>query len=756
MPAEFTEMLLIGSDDYWGHAGSFDASINFYPHTFILSRAAYEGLENDSDRSRFFPCALFYYVGETDNHGFTPDRIGVMVDDDTANVGRVQGLDRMGNRERRTYSVGGATGYSIPGTSFTMMEAPDLNTFAAIEEAANDDELTVPGEFNVTDLRFNVDEVVNAINQTAGIETSEAETIGPAEVIPVNPEDYTPMTGPSPEEISAAESHEAVEYMSEGTYTHTTGNYTQDSSQAGYGVPEYYGSGSAGETRMEYDEMNSEWNDYVGKRVAHEMRGYYRTGVVGNPPIFAGKKRQTIARMSDADKRKYYEEAGRKSDSGWSKGPNRWQAMKVAKGVAMNEASSKGLSRHDAEEGFGPYEPDFDATPTAPSTEPPVGTGYETVDEGVFTETMLAEGYGAPDGALPPVMEEVSGETYLQGWGQGDIVGNIIANYDGTPFGFRAEEFENPMVDEGYYPNSYGDSSAVMSGRGVPQWVGSAETFEALGEPDAEYDQGYDDELDESLGMRDGAESTKSQSYKDRRDESKGMEKAMGRRAYSGVGTMDERNTVLEAEYFEAEGEFTRSDLISMVDEIRSMIDELDEDEMDDLDDIYQELMELEDQLESYMEEAYAAEGLGDYTGPLDNGMGEGSAAGSGHGVAQWYGSAETFEALGNPNAPYDQGYDDQLDESLGMRHRGPHSQNLKDRRDESKGMEKSMGHRPYSSVDTMDAEGSSILNLNTAAIGVGAVVVGALVAHFFSKKGETESVPEENGSVKENKGDGN
>ena len=695
MPAEYTEMLLVGSDDYWGHAGAFDSAVNFYPHTFILSRASYEGLEDDSDRSRFFPCALFYYRGETDNHGFTPSTIGVMVNDSVASVGRVEGIDRVGNRERRTYSVGGETGYSIPGTNFTMMQAPDLNTYSAIETAANDDELTTPGRFNITDLRFNVDEVVSAINQTAGIETSEAETMGPAEPIPTNPNDYTPMTGPTPEEISSSESHEAVEYMAEGgTYTHTTGNYIQDSSQAGYGVPEYYGSGSAGETRMEYDEMNSEWNDYVGKRVAHEMRGYYRTGVVGDsPPIFAGPKRQTIARMSDADKRKYYEEAGVKGEKGWSKGANRWQAMKVARGVAMNEASRKGLHRA---EGFGPYEPDMESTPTPPSHNPPEGYGYETRDDGTVTEAMLAEGI-----VLPGTEEEVSGETNLQGWGQGDIVGTIIANYDGTPFGFRAED-EFP-IDGGYYPNSYGESSAVTSGAGVPQWYGSAETYEAIGEPDAPYDQGYDDELDESLGERDGAERTKSQSYKDRRDESKGMEKAMGRRPYSGVGTMDEL-TVLEAEYFEAEGEFSRADLISMADEIRAMIDELDTDDMDDLDDLYEELMDIEDQLENFIDEGvYAAEGfgLGDYTGPLDNGMGEGSAAGSGYGVPQWYGSAEedTFEA---------------------------------------------------------PSTGSTIFTTTNAAILIGASVVGALVANFVSKKGDTETVADESGSVKENKGNGN
>tara|TARA_Y100000593_G_scaffold42994_1_gene82301 strand:- start:6319 stop:6591 length:273 start_codon:yes stop_codon:yes gene_type:complete len=51
--------------------------------------------------------------------------------------------------------------------------------------------------------------------------------------------------------------------------------------------------------------------------------------------------------------------------------------------------------------------------------------------------------------------------------------------------------------------------------------------------------QGYNARLDESLGMRRGKGSTKSQSMKSRRDESKGMEKAMGRRAYQSVGTMD-------------------------------------------------------------------------------------------------------------------------------------------------------------------------------------------------------------------------
>ena len=47
--------------------------------------------------------------------------------------------------------------------------------------------------------------------------------------------------------------------------------------------------------------------------------------------------------------------------------------------------------------------------------------------------------------------------------------------------------------------------------------------------------QGYDARLDESLGEREGKESTKSQSYKSRRDESKGAEKAAGKKPYQSI-----------------------------------------------------------------------------------------------------------------------------------------------------------------------------------------------------------------------------
>ncbi len=54
------------------------------------------------------------------------------------------------------------------------------------------------------------------------------------------------------------------------------------------------------------------------------------------------------------------------------------------------------------------------------------------------------------------------------------------------------------------------------------------------GRPKKKKTQGNNARLDESLGMRNGKESTKKQSLKARRDESKGAKKAAGKPAYSG------------------------------------------------------------------------------------------------------------------------------------------------------------------------------------------------------------------------------
>ena len=254
-----------------------------------------------------------------------------------------------------------------------------------------------------------------------------------------------------------------------------------------------------------------------------------------------------------------------------------------------------------------------------------------------------------------------------------------------------AEEIDAaPVQITDAYPQSSAEIGDVQAGQGVPVSYGSGSSqyieppviveAETVINDDymdnyAEYDQGYDDKLDESLGERDGAERNFTQSRKSRRDESKGTEKYDDSRPYSSVGTMDAEQQVGLPVIPDSYGNDSATEM-------------------------------------------------------------------SGRGVPVWYGSAETTDfypqssaEIGNEQSGYGvpvsygsgssqyieppvivdeemasehhkgQGYDDELDESLGMRHRGRKSQSRKSRRDESKGTEKALGHRAYSGVRAMDAE---------------------------------------------------
>ena len=247
----------------------------------------------------------------------------------------------------------------------------------------------------------------------------------------------------------------------------------------------------------------------------------------------------------------------------------------------------------------------------------------EIGDEQSGRGVPVAYGSGSSQYVEPPVVEleaEVS-DFYPQSSAE---IGDEQSGR-GVPvaYGSGSSQYVEPPVVElsaevsDFYPQSSAEIGDEQSGRGVPVAYGSGssqyveppvvelsaevidddymDAYSAMGEPDAEYDQGYNDQLDESLGMRDGAERNFRQSMKDRRDESKGTEKYDGSRPYAGVDTMDA------------------------------------------------------------------------------------------------------------------QGYNDKMDESLGMRHRGRHSQSMKDRRDEASAMDKKYGmKRKYDDVMTMDAETAS------------------------------------------------
>ena len=436
------------------------------------------------------------------------------------------------------------------------------------------------------------------------------------------------------------------------------------------------------------------------------------------------------------------------------------------------------------------------------------------------------DGFGTSSPSAPPMDIMWAEEEYTEDYPQNSAqIDGVTGTGVPVSYGSGSSQYVEPPVrmgaegmtymHEDYIPNTYGEDSALTSGRGVPQWYGSAEdesAFDKLedtieqqyldkgysheraekiaggaaynigvrahgggakgrawmkraakrGRKDAEHQQGYDDRDDESIGMRHRGHHK--QSLKDRRDESKGMTDTLNpHHPYSDVSTMD-------AEYFEAPmqrfppgkndvevakslirrehpGVRFRGEPLYLIDQ-RGSANKfhvfLDSNKGGF--NVYGRIGypkptkygpmgqgTYHDKMRSKIKKGYkktkfsAEANFPGIPGAVDDGYypntwGEDSASISGQGVPQWYGSAE-----------HEQGYDDKLDESLGMRHRGRHSQTLKDRRDESKGMEKALGHRPYSSVGTMDAEEFELVKpIETGAkVGFGFILasVGSIIA---------------------------
>ena len=95
-------------------------------------------------------------------------------------------------------------------------------------------------------------------------------------------------------------------------------------------------------------------------------------------------------------------------------------------------------------------------------------------------------------------------------------------------------------LDCGQQYNAESDS-ATYSPSEEPDMVNSIATEPTNAEADLFGSQGYNDKMDESMGMRDGTEGTMEQSMKDRRDEASAMDKGHSRmhRKYDDVMTMD-------------------------------------------------------------------------------------------------------------------------------------------------------------------------------------------------------------------------
>jgi hypothetical protein len=264
-------------------------------------------------------------------------------------------------------------------------------------------------------------------------------------------------------------------------------------------------------------------------------------------------------------------------------------------------------------------------------------------------------------------------------------------------------------------------------------------------------EQGYNDKMDESMGMR--HRGRHEQSLKDRRDEASAMDKRHSRmgRKYDDVSTMDAESSAEDSKLSNGQKVIRAvhdryPGLYEKIEDYTGYPDEEDPDSDDDYDyavDVAEMVTIKEEILDPEIDnfnkrhhsaETMDAEGWGETCGVEDRDTDEPCTAPATVNLQdilmEYEVGSDPYEKmhLGDINKffckkHYDemddmwaetkgsehhkgQGYDDELDESLGMSHKeSGMKQSFKDRRDESKGTEKFDDSRAYSRVKAMDAE---------------------------------------------------
>ena len=216
--------------------------------------------------------------------------------------------------------------------------------------------------------------------------------------------------------------------------------------------------------------------------------------------------------------------------------------------------------------------------------------------------------------------------------------------------------------------------------------------FAALGEPDAPYDQGYDDQQDESIGER--HRGPHEQSLKDRRDEADAMDRKTGRK-YHDVGTMDQAKTCPKCGIYGYWGAATKCPPCGGVTDMDALRKE-----------VRAKMGSEHHKGQGYDEEMDESLGMrhrGRHSQSFKDRRDEAAAMDKKHSrMGRKYDDVAAMDSEHHKG----QGYDDELDESLGMSHKeSGMKQSFKDRRDESKGTEKFDDSRAYSRVKAMDAE---------------------------------------------------
>ena len=217
---------------------------------------------------------------------------------------------------------------------------------------------------------------------------------------------------------------------------------------------------------------------------------------------------------------------------------------------ASDIASAVGLATASAAES---YASETEVSDFYPQSSAEIGS--EQSGRGV----PVSYGSGSSQYVEPPVVElsaEVS-DFYPQSSAE---IGDEQSGR-GVPvsYGSGSSQYVEPPVVElsaevsDFYPQSSAEIGDEQSGRGVPVSYGSGSSqyveppvlelgAEVIDDNymDVYSAQGYNDKMDESLGMRDGAARKFRQSMKDRRNEAGAMDRKYGmRRKYEDVETMD-------------------------------------------------------------------------------------------------------------------------------------------------------------------------------------------------------------------------
>ena len=450
-----SKMLFVKSNDYWGYdASQFDDTVNFYRFTWVVPEAMYKTLESD-DQSSLNPCALFYVQGVTDNHNFLTLKIAQ--DGDEAKVSGMQGT----KRRTRRYNIGSPAQYSVG--SYALQEAPaGATSVEAIKEAVESGS-TSEGSFNVSEFLTEAADIAAAVNMVT--EEKSAETFAaPAEVPsgsayePADPTVANPATeGYSESDLVTMDEFSAMEYTPEvGGYPGLPvipDSYGENSAGEGFGVPVWYGSAEEGDSE-----------DYTFTFTVYDVN----TG----EEIDDGEVSLTAANETEArnEAMRMLEEGGLDDEEFVldAEGDSR---LRDIRGKFMNRGKAKDAVFGEimSQQMSGYYRTGI------VGDNPPVGQNIARRNPAAKARYFIEPGVQNPNSG-----EWSKGPNFQQA----RKIAKGVAWDTVQDMGLAAETAEIQMTTLGdqefpVIPDSYGESSAVVSGRGVPQWYGSAETFDA-------------------------------------------------------------------------------------------------------------------------------------------------------------------------------------------------------------------------------------------------------------------------------------